>query len=107
VAVDKDGSVYVADTGNNRVLKLARGSTSQTVLPFTGLRDPSGLAVDESNSLYVTDGSRVVLLTAGATKQILLPVPQLNYTHGVAVDASGNIYVSDYGNDQVVKLVAS
>jgi serine/threonine-protein kinase len=78
-----------------------------TILPFTGLRDPSGLAVDESNSLYVTDGSRVVLLTAGATKQILLPVPQLNYTHGVAVDASGNIYVSDYGNDQVVKLVAS
>jgi serine/threonine protein kinase, bacterial len=107
VAVDKDGSVYVADTGNNRVLKLAPGSTSQTVLPFTGLRDPSGLAVDESNSLYVTDGSRVVRLNAGATKQVLLPVPQLNYTHGVAVDGSGNIYVSDYGNDQVVKLVAS
>ncbi|BBY06869.1 serine/threonine-protein kinase PknD [Mycobacterium noviomagense] len=107
VAVDKDGSVYVADTGNNRVLKLATGSTSQTVLPFTSLRDPSGLAVDQSNSLYVTDGSRVVRLNAGATKQVVLPVPQLNYTHGVAVDGAGNIYVSDYGNDQVVKLVAS
>jgi DNA-binding beta-propeller fold protein YncE len=41
VAVDTAGSVYVADKFNHRVLKLAAGSSSQTVLPFpTG---PDGL----------------------------------------------------------------
>ena len=37
VAVDSAGNVYVTDTGNNRVLKLAAGSATQDVLPFTGL----------------------------------------------------------------------
>ena len=37
VAVDTAGSVYVVDFHNNRVVKLAAGSTTQTVLPFTGL----------------------------------------------------------------------
>lgn len=37
VAVDAAGAVYVADSSNNRVLKLPAGSGSQQVLPFTGL----------------------------------------------------------------------
>jgi len=30
------------------VLGLPAGSTAQTVLPFTGLNDPSGVAVDSA-----------------------------------------------------------
>ena len=40
VAVDTAGDLYVADYGNNRVLRLAAGSSSPTVLPFTGLNSP-------------------------------------------------------------------
>ena len=54
MAVDNAGSVYVTDLGNNRVVKLAAGSTTQTVLPFTGLNAPSGVAVDNAGSVYVT-----------------------------------------------------
>lgn len=104
--MDKAGRVYVADTGNNRVLKLPPGSTSQEVLPFTGLKDPSGLAADEQGAVYVTDGSRVVRLEPRSNQQSVVPVTGLGYTRGVAVDDAGNVYVTDYGNDQVVKLVA-
>ena len=40
---------------------------TQTVLPFTGLNNPWGVAVDTAGSVYVTDGNnnRVVKLAAG------------------------------------------
>jgi DNA-binding beta-propeller fold protein YncE len=64
VAVDSAGTVYV--TGNNRVLKLAAGSSTPTELPFTDLDGPHGVAVDSAGSVYITDGAnRVVKLPAG------------------------------------------
>ncbi len=58
VAVDSAGDVCVVDYARTdspgRVVKLAAGSTNQTVLPFTGLR-PGGVAVDTSGDVYVTD----------------------------------------------------
>ena len=53
------GNVYVADTGNNRVLKLAAGSSTQTVLPFTGLNGPYGVAVDTAGTVYVADTTTI------------------------------------------------
>ena len=67
VAVDSAGNLYVVDGLNNRVVKLAAGSSAQAVLPFTGLSVPKGVAVDAAGNLYVTDqsNSRVLKLPAG------------------------------------------
>jgi NHL repeat len=46
VAVDAAGNLYVTDNVNNRVLKLPAGWSTETVLPFTGLKYPDGVAVD-------------------------------------------------------------
>jgi serine/threonine-protein kinase len=62
VAVDTAGNVYVADRGNNRVLKLAAGSTSATPLPFTDLNTPQGVAVDSTGTVYVTDNGNARVL---------------------------------------------
>src|ERR1700758_341553 len=50
---------------------LAAGSNTQTVLPFTGLKDPKGAAVDGAGTVYVPDigRDRVVRLAAGLTTQ--------------------------------------
>jgi serine/threonine-protein kinase len=37
------------------VEKLAPGATTPTVLPFTGLSDPYGVAVDTAGNVYVAD----------------------------------------------------
>ena len=55
VAVDTAGNVYVADSGNHRVLKLAAGSNTPTKLSFSGLSDPYDVAVDTAGNVYVTD----------------------------------------------------
>ena len=52
--MDTAGNLYVADS-NDRVLKLAAGSSTQTVLPITGLDTPEGVAVDTAGNLYVAD----------------------------------------------------
>jgi serine/threonine protein kinase, bacterial len=54
-AVDGAGNVYVVEWQDNRVLKLAPGSSTATELPFPGLKNPYGLAVDTAGSVYVAD----------------------------------------------------
>jgi DNA-binding beta-propeller fold protein YncE len=49
----------------NRLLRLPRGGLRYpTVLPFTGVNGPVGVAVDPASNLYVTDNAnnRVVKL---------------------------------------------
>jgi serine/threonine protein kinase, bacterial len=108
VALDPDSSVYVtSESMYGRVVKLAAGSSSPTVLPFAGLYQPQGLAVDSAGTVYVADfNNRVVKMAAGSNTQTVLPFTGLNYPEGVAVDTAGSVYVADRGNDRVVKLAA-
>ena len=59
------GVVIIASL--NRLVKLAPDASTQTVLAFTGLANPSGVAVDSAGAVYVTDAgnNRVVKLVAG------------------------------------------
>jgi serine/threonine protein kinase, bacterial len=62
--VDAAGDVFIVD--DNRVLKPAAGSTTQTVVPIDGRHHPIGVGVDTSGAVYVVDGGnkRVVKLAA-------------------------------------------
>jgi serine/threonine-protein kinase len=106
VAVDSAGNIYVADMGNDIVLRLAAGATAPTPLPFAGLRNPRDVAVDEAGDVYVADGSndRVLRLAAGATAATPLPFAGLNDPRGVAADAHGDVYVADRINHRVLRL---
>jgi serine/threonine-protein kinase len=108
VAVDSAGAVYVTNQGMyGRVVKLAPGSNTPAVLPFTGLYQPQAVAVDSAGAVYVTDfNHRVLMMAAGSNNQTQLPFTGLSYPEGLAVDNANNVYVADRGNDRVVKLPA-
>ncbi|MFB0853984.1 serine/threonine-protein kinase PknD [Mycobacterium avium subsp. paratuberculosis] len=108
VTLDGTGNVYVTSEGMyGRVVKLAAGSGATTVLPFNGLYQPQGLAVDGAGTVYVADfNNRVLSMAAGSNSQKELPFSGLNYPEGVAVDSQGGVYVADRGNSRVLKLAA-
>ncbi|MFZ0957189.1 MAG: Ig-like domain repeat protein [Candidatus Sulfotelmatobacter sp.] len=107
VAVDASGNVYIADTGNNRVLIETRvGNTyTQTTVVGSGISSPSAVAVDESGNVYIADtgNNRVLIetLSEGTYTQTTVGTG-LSGPQGVAVDESGNVYISDTGNDRVL-----
>jgi serine/threonine-protein kinase len=113
VAVDSTGNLYVTDTSNNRVLKLAAGSSAPTVLPFNGLNHPDAVAVDNSGTLYVTDtkNNRVLKLAPGSSTPTELPFVGLTGPTGVAVDSASSLYVTDVNltesESRVWKLAAA
>ena len=91
VALDKAGDVFVTSEGMyGRVVELPAGSGTPMVLPFSGLYQPQGLAVDNAGAVYVADfNNRVIKLAAGSNAQTVLPFTGLNYPEGVAVDGAG------------------
>lgn len=78
VAVDRDGSVYVADTYNNRIRKVDATGIITTVAG-TGLAGYSGDGGPAANA-------------------------RLNLPHGVALDVAGNIYIADSANNRIRKV---
>ena len=79
--------------------------SSQTVLPFTGLDDPSRLEVDGAGDVYVVDhgDNRVVKLAQASGAQTVLPFTDV-HPSGVEVDGAGNLYVASWITNRVVKL---
>ena len=85
----------------------------QTALAFTGLKDPTGVAVDAQGDVYVADAGnrRVLKLASGSDSQTELPFTGLQNLTGVAVDGNGSVYVTYFTNGypgvgKVVKLAA-
>ena len=54
IAVDRAGTIYVTDRGNNRVVLMTADRT-QRVLGLDGLAEPGGIAVDARGVIYIVD----------------------------------------------------
>lgn len=110
LAVDSVGDLFIADTGNNRIVAVpyAEGlNVSAATALGSSLSGPLAVAVDASGNLYVADSG------AGQIYKILSPFVQPNQElvavgfgnpTGLAVDASGSLFVADYVNGDVVRI---
>jgi sugar lactone lactonase YvrE len=107
VAVDAAGNVFIADSSNNRVVKIPVGGGPQTTVG-TGLNEPFGVAVDGAGNVFIADNrnARVVEVPSGGGAQITLPVSGLRDPFGLAVDGAGDLFISDGDNENVVKVPA-
>ncbi len=132
VAIDAAGDIYIADHYNDRVRMVTPDGNIATAAgngtccsggdggSATGssarVCEPSGVAVDSANNLYISDycNQRIRMVSGGKIYTIagngsygyagdggLAPGAAFRYTLGIAVDASGNVYVTDQGNNAV------
>jgi sugar lactone lactonase YvrE len=81
-------------------------SHQATEVPFIGLSDPVGVAVDNAGSVYVTDYAnvRVLKLAGGSGPQTTLLFSGLSYPDGITVDGLGSVYITDAYNNRVLML---
>jgi uncharacterized protein (TIGR03437 family) len=131
VAVDAQGNVYIADTGNSRIRKVSTAGIITTlagtgVAGYSGdngpaiaaeLNTPVRLTVDTSGNLYVSDSNANVVRRISAAGTIttfagngtagfsgdgrLATAAALNNPHGLAIDASGGLLIADPGNNRI------
>lgn len=118
IARDASGNLYVADSGNHTIRRIAPNGAVTTVAGAagqTGSTDGSGsaarfnlprdVATDPTGNVFISDdftNNLIRRLTpAGAVTTF---VSQLVEPQGVAVDRNGNVYVADRGADLVRKI---
>jgi phage tail-like protein len=124
IGVASDGTVYLADSEGNRVLRLSScGGETEEVGCLAHLLDrPRGLVVGPREALYVADsGHHRVLVVDLATEQVRSvwgqhdrfagPVAgdldgELNDPWDLAADALGRLYVVDHGNKRIQRYSA-
>ena len=125
VVVSDDGTLYVADTGNNQVRKITTTGTV-TTLPVSfpsepdrsSLRSPTGLSLTHDGFLYVTERNRgTIIQIAPDGKACVIAgngsgyadgagdVARFNQPTGLAIDPrNGDLVVADSSNYLVRRL---
>ena len=108
VAVDPTAGVLVADTVNDRVMRLdpSTGTWSALDTGGTALSRPQGVAAAADGTVYVADtGADRILAVAAGTATALgpPPAPALGGPTGLFVRGSA-LYVADTGTSRVLRL---
>jgi sugar lactone lactonase YvrE len=129
VAVDASGNVYVADTNNCTIRKVAAGGVVTTLAGAAGLcgnidgtgagarfYGPNGVATDTAGNVYVADtfnNTVRVITPAGVVTTLAGSAGAAGSTDGtgaaarfwapvgIAVNSAGTVYVTDFNNSTV------
>ncbi len=135
IAIDATGTIYVADTENHIIRKIAPTGQVSTLAGLAGTPGnvdgtgsaarfwrPTGIGLDQAGNVFVADSSnhairRITQAGAVSTFAGALgssgsndgtgPVARFNIPNGLAIDGAGTIYVADTGNSTIRKITAA
>jgi sugar lactone lactonase YvrE len=109
ITVDGQGNLFIADTGNNRIVFLPYNGSwnvANASVIGSGFNAPLATAVDSSGNLYVADsgaGQIYELQPPYNGNQQLVAVGYSNPS-ALAADASGSLFVVDQGANTVLRI---
>jgi uncharacterized protein (TIGR03437 family) len=92
IALDAAGDVYIADTGNNRIMKLTPQGTLTHFAANVSLNAPRAIGVDPKGNIWIGDNAtRTLKLAADGT--VLKTIPRVR-PRSFSTDALGNLYLT-------------
>jgi uncharacterized repeat protein (TIGR01451 family) len=117
LAVDTAGNVFVADTGNHTIRKIAPDGTVTTIAGLDAqFNAPAGLALDALGNLYVADsGNHTIrrIAPSGFVTTVAGGAPghengdgvsaRFNAPTSIAIDPAGRLFIADRDN-HVIRL---
>lgn len=111
VALDRHGTLWVADSGNGRIVAydISKPIARQIRTFNKGMVRPSGLAFDRFGRLLIADSGANKLLVLSNDQSVLINqigtlgdgAAQFRQPLDVMVDGRGLIYVTDAGNHRI------
>lgn len=130
VTVDSKGNVYVCDTQNNLIRKMASDGTVSTIAgaltvankdhpeDTTRLDNPKGIVADKQGNVYFTDFGRDVIRKIATDGKITVfagnsdrgakdgkgTAASFYLPTGLAIDDQGNLFVADTYNNIIRKI---
>jgi PKD repeat protein len=132
IALDAQGNLYIADSGNNRIRKVSGGIITTVAgngtWGYSGdggqatsaqLKTPDGVAADGQGNLYIADveNNRIRKVSGGIITTVAgagtagfsgdggqATSAQLNSPEAVLVDGQGTMYIADAKNNRVRKV---
>lgn len=137
VAVDPQGNIWIADTGNHRIRRVTLDRSITTVMGTglaglgpeyqppaqTPLRSPRGICFDRTGTPYIIDtgNHRVVRVNVSGVVEVAAGngaqgsagdggssrQAQLNQPGACALDSFGNLYIADTQNHRIRKVTAA
>ncbi|AFL90536.1 gluconolactonase [Terriglobus roseus DSM 18391] len=124
VALDPDGNLFIADTGNNAVRRVDAITGIMTTVA-SNLNAPRAVVFDPSGVLYVADSADNTVLRVNAdgsfSTYVGISTPRggsfdgdggaataahLNGPAALAFDPAGNLYIADSANNRVRRVDA-
>ena len=136
VALAVDGSILIADEGNNRIRRVSPDGVISSIAGAGGsgydgdggpataalLDEPSDVAIDESGAVYIVDRANHALRRIGTDGVIatlagngspgfagdggVATRARLRFPRDVAVRGDGSVFVADAGNNRVRRIDA-
>jgi sugar lactone lactonase YvrE len=138
IAIDQAGDLFVTDHYNHTIRKVTPDGTNWIVTTIAGLAgiygnddgtnsqarfwSPTGIAVDNSNRLYVVDTANFTIrqITPIGTNWVVstiagLPLSygfmdgtnadaEFDYPYGITVGLAGQLFVTDFGNNSIRQI---
>ena len=112
IAVDRNGNILVADTGNRRIEKFSPTGSFLSAMGTAPGQDqsaaPNGIAVDTAGNVYVADAGnhrvQKIAPDGRVTAEWKGPEPGLYGPRRIAIGRDESVYVVDQGRTRIVKF---